>query len=64
MKIGDVVYLKSGSPELTVTDVYLENVQVMWISENDVVQRASFPKACLVVEKPIHRDGIERTEAE
>lgn len=58
MKQGDVVYLKSGSPELTVTTVDPENeatveVGVAWM-DGSIVRHTSFPAACLTKTKPNH----------
>lgn len=37
--IGDVVHLKSGSPDMTISKVYdNEYVRTVWFSGNDVMQ--------------------------
>lgn len=47
MKIGDVVYLNSGSPELTVTQIKNDQVWVNWLGPNNAVHEAIFPSVCL-----------------
>ena len=44
--IGDVVYLKSGSPPLIVTDVLTDSVSVAWI-DAATRHQTSFPVVCL-----------------
>lgn len=48
MKIGDVVFLKSGSPSLTIVDIddYNGDITVKWIS-HDAVYQYTFPAICL-----------------
>jgi len=50
---GDVVYLKSGSPELTVEryDEEDEHTVVRWMADGEV-RATGFPAACLTKEKP------------
>ena len=51
MDIGDIVFLKSGSPKLTVTNVSERSADVSWISSHGV-ERHTFPQACLTSENP------------
>ena len=44
MKVGDVVYLKSGSPPLTIVQLNGGNASVMWFAhEMSAPQGAEFP---------------------
>ena len=47
MNVGDVVYLKSGSPELSIISIEGENAFVSWIGYNNTVIKEDFPLACL-----------------
>lgn len=49
-EVGKIVYLKSGSPELTVLGVEGEFVRVGWFSEEKT--HALFPKVSLQKDKP------------
>jgi hypothetical protein len=53
-KVGDVVYLNSGSPPLNVTAIYPDNqaVYCMWTNDDWGVCGYQFPLACLTREKP------------
>lgn len=46
---GDVVYLNSGSPKLTITDVRDSGtkITVAWIDQTQSVQSSTFPSDCL-----------------
>lgn len=59
MRIGDKVYLNSGSPMLTVTWVEkaqpCDLVYVHWYS-GDGLEEASFPEVCLTTEKPVAQE--------
>ncbi len=46
---GDLVYLNSGSPALSVTlvDEDAESVEVMWMNERGEPQEATIPIACV-----------------
>ena len=46
LKIGDIVHLKSGSPDLTVVAISGDNVTTEWISNGNKVT-GDFPAACL-----------------
>lgn len=50
IKVGDVVKLNSGSPDLTVT-VLLEkdNIQVEWLQDNQKTGVLRLPKACFTL---------------
>ena len=47
MKPGDIVDLKSGSPALTVTRVYGDIAEVVWLRAGDQVGSGEFPQVCL-----------------
>lgn len=51
MQIGDVVYLKSGSPPLTVHAMDAEGVDVKWFAGAQQFT-AKFPEAALVTVDP------------
>jgi hypothetical protein len=53
MNIGDVVYLKSGSPPLAVRHLWMEGNQatVTWMVD-DNVQEMTLPVVCFQAEKP------------
>jgi hypothetical protein len=44
-KVGDVVWLNSGSPDLTVVESTADEVVVKWESEPD--NRMRLPKCCV-----------------
>ena len=50
-KVGDTVYLNSGSPALTVTAVHHEGtdalIDVAWITGGGHFQEGQFPAGCL-----------------
>lgn len=51
--IGDVVYLKSGSPAMTITEVNNANyVWCMWFDKNQEVQEQAFCKVSLSSKSP------------
>jgi uncharacterized protein YodC (DUF2158 family) len=50
MKEGDVVYLNSGSPELTVENVNGNFVKCIWFNDGSV-ESGTFHKACLKVQQ-------------
>jgi uncharacterized protein YodC (DUF2158 family) len=48
MNPGDVVYLKSGGPAMTVRRVQGDIVaEVLWFSDEDTLCTADFPLVCL-----------------
>jgi len=47
MKPGDIVYLRSGSPALTVKRVYGDMAEVTWLRAGDLFSTAEFPQVCL-----------------
>ena len=47
MKKGDIVYLNSGSPALTITEIVGDNATVTWEHNKEVTQLADFQLACL-----------------
>lgn len=47
MKKGDIVYLNSGSPSLTITEIVGDNATVTWEHDKEGTQLADFPLACL-----------------
>lgn len=47
MKKGDIVYLNSGSPALTITEIVDDNATVTWEHDKEGTQLADFPLACL-----------------
>lgn len=51
IRIGEVVYLNSGSPKLVVVRADLWTVKVSWMS-GEVVQSAEFPTECVRFDKP------------
>ncbi len=46
INIKDMVYLNSGGPAMTVTDIQ-ECVTVAWISENGIMNTGIMPLACV-----------------
>lgn len=48
---GDIVYLKSGSPALTVVSWQGDSIRVNWFASG-TAQQADFHRLCLVVTKP------------
>lgn len=55
IEVGDVVYLKSGSPALTVVNLTTEGepgaIQTMWY-ESQIIRLCSAPKQCFTFSKP------------
>lgn len=51
-KIGDVVYLKSGGPAMTVSYVEDNSVEAQWFDEKNKVDFKNFPKATITKTKP------------
>ncbi len=47
--VGDIVRLKSGSPDLAVVSVKANGAMVEWPTANSEMQRHVFPQACLTV---------------
>lgn len=47
MKQDDIVYLNSGSPALTITEIVVDNATVTWEHDKEGTQLADFPLACL-----------------
>jgi hypothetical protein len=45
--IGGIVYLNSASPELKITAIKDQNVEVEWRNERGDLERTEFPKACV-----------------
>lgn len=45
-KIGDVVHLRSGSPDLTVIDLTEENATVEWVNDDNILDKWTFPAGC------------------
>jgi len=52
MNPGDVVYLKSGSPALTIKSVRGANVEVTWLDGFETPCTAEFPVVCLTTTDP------------
>jgi uncharacterized protein YodC (DUF2158 family) len=48
LRIGDIVLLNSGSPDLTVTNIDGANVTVTW-NDGSCIQSSTFPRACIRV---------------
>lgn len=61
MNVGDTVYLKSGSPAMTVqhverSDDYIEaenpRVEALWFTTEGAMIKNTFPAACLINKDP------------
>ncbi len=53
-KIGDVVYLKSGSDAMTITYIEKNNhYKVTWIDKSGKPHYGSYPKEALTKENPM-----------
>jgi uncharacterized protein YodC (DUF2158 family) len=46
-QIGQIVHLKSGSPDLRVIDIDGEDVVVSWRGDDSRLQAHAFPGVCL-----------------
>jgi uncharacterized protein YodC (DUF2158 family) len=46
LRIGDIVYLNSGSPQLTVVDFEASMVTVSWRDGNNIVHEHTAPDPC------------------
>lgn len=51
MQIGDVVYLKSGGPPATVTEILTDKITVQWIV-NGLMQAATLPPDAFTGDDP------------
>lgn len=51
LKVGDVVYLKSGSPPLTVAQVAGRSVSVTWMESGKFTHDLSLNAACFTKKK-------------
>ena len=65
--VGETVYLKSGSPPLTVTMIFEEtpcgwHVGLTWINGGGHHQETQIPVECVCTEPPPWRDWYERPE--
>lgn len=49
VEVGSVVVLKSGSPQMTVSDIDDDQATCIWYNDDKMVER-TFPLAVLVVE--------------
>lgn len=49
MKIGDIVYLKSGGPTMIVKTINDDDVTCLWFNLNDELQKAKFIQQILVL---------------
>jgi uncharacterized protein YodC (DUF2158 family) len=47
-KIGDIVQLKSGGPEMTVTGVYEDTILTTWFAESHE-EKGAFPLDAIVI---------------
>lgn len=47
VKVGDVVVLKSGGPDMTVTEAGREHAICTWFDEKKAVQKGTFPNDSL-----------------
>jgi uncharacterized protein YodC (DUF2158 family) len=47
MKIGDIVVLNSGGPDMTIIGVTGDKATVVWTSETNMIMRNTFPVVCL-----------------
>lgn len=56
-KVGDMVKLNSGSPDLKVVELHGDRVAVEWPDRDGVLQGHVFPAACLT---PVAQDGSEK----
>jgi uncharacterized protein YodC (DUF2158 family) len=45
--IGDVVILNSGGPKMTVVETEASQVRVAWVDDEDRLEGAWFPHACV-----------------
>lgn len=45
-EVGDVVQLRSGSPELTVVNLENGDATVEWIDDGGVLNNWTFPEGC------------------
>jgi len=59
--VGDVVFLNSGSPKLTVTEVNEnDSVDVTWIDGTGDVNEATFPGACVSTDPKLEHNVPEK----
>ena len=49
---GDVVYLKSGGPAMTIAKTRNDSYTVQWIDSGENLRTHEFPGACLTQVKP------------
>jgi uncharacterized protein YodC (DUF2158 family) len=51
-KVGDVVYLKSGSDAMTITTIDGNSCRVTWHDKKGIEQLSSYPKQALTTKNP------------
>jgi len=51
-ELGEIVYLKSGSPKLTVVSVDGGDVGISWVTSTGCIQTSEFPAECLCSDPP------------
>jgi uncharacterized protein YodC (DUF2158 family) len=51
-KVGDVVYLKSGSPKLTVTESQSGETKVVWLKHGSEKDTLTLNSACFTSQNP------------
>lgn len=47
-KVGDIVHLRSGSPDLTVVELKNEDATVEWTDDDGVLNNWTFPAGCFI----------------
>lgn len=55
--LGQIVYLNSGSPPLTVTQDGSDSIQVMWVNEKGDRQMMTASARCFTAFKPNFQDN-------
>lgn len=60
MKIGDIVYLKSGSPPLTVCKIgnFSREIAVSWINDHFFREEMTAPRECFQTSVPAFNLGV------
>jgi uncharacterized protein YodC (DUF2158 family) len=51
-KTGDIVFLNSGSPELTVIEALGDEVLISWVSDDGTRFSCIIPSACVTPDEP------------
>jgi len=59
LQVGNIVHLKSGSPDLKIVAIQNDSVVVEWGTDLGNPQRATFPAVCIHSVSPLDRSSAQ-----